>query len=149
MPASEGPRIFLPGSSEWHTWHFLNTSLPAAASPPLAELALGAGGACPLGAEAALAIVCSCDGGAGLGAAVWGLWLALTPHGTILFVAGLVTIVALAIYAASQAPFAKPVAVAIFDVVLPALLALPLVLVAWLQIAAGRWWLSLGRASRL
>ena len=86
---------------------------------------------------------------AGLGAAVWGLWLALTPHGTILFVAGLVTIVALAIYAASQAPFAKPVAVAIFDVVLPALLALPLVLVTWLQIAAGRWWLSLGRASRL
>jgi predicted acylesterase/phospholipase RssA len=86
---------------------------------------------------------------AGLGAAVWGLWLALTPHGTILFIAALVTIEALAIYAASQAPLAKPVAVAVFDVVLPALLALPLVLIAWLQIAAGRWWLSLGRASRL
>jgi len=56
---------------------------------------------------------------------------------------------ALRFTAASQAPFAKPVAVAIFDVVLPALLALPLVLVAWLQIAAGRWWLSLGRARRL
>jgi hypothetical protein len=39
--------------------------------------------------------------------------------------------------------------VALFDVVLPALLALPLVLVAWLQILAGRWWLSIGRAARL
>jgi hypothetical protein len=85
----------------------------------------------------------------GLGAAVWGLWLALTPHGTVLFVAGLVTIAALVIYAASQASFVKPVAVAIFDVVVPALLALPLVLLAWLQIAAGRWWLGLGRARRL
>jgi len=85
----------------------------------------------------------------GLGAAVWGLWLALTPHGTVLFVAGLVTIAALVIYAASQASVVKPVAVAIFDVVVPALLALPLVLLAWLQIAAGRWWLGLGRARRL
>jgi NTE family protein len=86
---------------------------------------------------------------AGIGAAVWGLWVALTPHGTILFIAGLVAVEALAIYAASQAPFAKPVAVAVFDVALPALLALPLVVVGWLQIAAGRWWLSLGRADRL
>jgi hypothetical protein len=43
----------------------------------------------------------------------------------------------------------KPVAIGLFDVVLPALLALPLVLVACLQIAAGRWWLGLGRARRL
>jgi hypothetical protein len=86
---------------------------------------------------------------AGIGAAVWGLWVALTPHGTILFIAGLVAVEALAIYAASQAPFAKPIAVAVFDVALPALLALPLVLVGWLQIAGGRWWLSLGRADRL
>ena len=44
----------------------------------------------------------------------------------------------------------KPVAIAIFvDVVLPALLAIPLVLVSWLQLGAGRWWLSLGRAKRL
>jgi NTE family protein len=86
---------------------------------------------------------------AALGAAMWGLWLALTPHGTALFIGGLITLGTLAVYAVSQAPFVKPVAMAVFDVVLPALLALPLVLVAWLQIAAGRWWLSLGRASRL
>ena len=43
----------------------------------------------------------------------------------------------------------KPVAIGIFDVVLPALLAIPLVLVSWLQLGAGRWWLSLGRAKRL
>jgi hypothetical protein len=86
---------------------------------------------------------------AALGAAVWGLWLALTPHGTILFVVGLVTVGTLAVYAASQAPFVKPVAMMIFDVVLPALVALPLLLVAWLQLLAGRRWLALGRASRL
>ena len=86
---------------------------------------------------------------AAIGAAAWGLWLLLTPHGSALFIAGLATLGALAIYANSEKPFVKPVAIAIFDVVLPALLALPLVLVAWLQIAAGRWWLSLGRASRL
>jgi hypothetical protein len=55
MPASEGPRIFLPGSSEWHTWHFLNTSRPAAASPPLAELALGVDGGCPVVSDVAVA----------------------------------------------------------------------------------------------
>ena len=86
---------------------------------------------------------------AGVGAAVWGLWLALTPHGTALFIGGLVTLGTLAVYAVSQTPVVKPVAMAVFDVVLPALLALPLVLIAWLQIAAGRWWLSLGRARRL
>jgi NTE family protein len=86
---------------------------------------------------------------AALGAAAWGLWLLLTPHGNVLFIAGLATLGALAIYANSEKPFVKPVAVALFDVVLPALLALPLVLVAWLQILAGRWWLSIGRASRL
>jgi hypothetical protein len=53
------------------------------------------------------------------------------------------------IYANSEKAFVKPVAIAIFDVVLPALLAIPLVLVSWLQLAAGKWWLSLGRAKRL
>ncbi|HET7759123.1 MAG TPA: hypothetical protein VFK62_04320, partial [Gaiellaceae bacterium] len=86
---------------------------------------------------------------AALGAAAWGLWVLLTPHGNVLFILGLATLGALAIYANSEKPFVKPVAVALFDVILPALLALPLVLVAWLQIAAGRWWLSLGRAKRL
>lgn len=86
---------------------------------------------------------------AALGAAAWGLWLLLTPHGNVLFIAGLATLGALAIYANSEKAFVKPVAVALFDVVLPAILALPLVLVAWLQILAGRWWLSIGRAGRL
>jgi hypothetical protein len=84
---------------------------------------------------------------AAAGAAFWGLWLLLTPHGTTLFILGLAALGTLAIYAASAK--VKPVAIGLFDVVLPALLALPLVLVAWLQIAAGRWWLRLGRASRL
>ena len=86
---------------------------------------------------------------AAVGAAAFGLWLLLTPHGTALFIAGLAITGVLAIYANSQRPYVKPVAIAIFDVVLPALLAIPLVLVAWLQLGAGRWWLSLGRAKRL
>ena len=86
---------------------------------------------------------------AALGAAAWGLWLVLTPHGTALFIAILAVLGALVIYANSEKAFVKPVAIAIFDVVLPALLAIPLVLVSWLQLAAGKWWLSLGRAKRL
>ncbi len=86
---------------------------------------------------------------AALGAAAWGLWVLLTPHGTALFIVILAVLGALAIYANSEKAFVKPVAVAIFDVVLPALLAIPLVLISWLQLAAGQWWLSLGRAKRL
>jgi predicted acylesterase/phospholipase RssA len=86
---------------------------------------------------------------AGVGAAVWGLWLLLTPHGTTLFIVGLATLGALAIYANSERPFVKPVAIVLFDIVLPALLALPMVLISLLQLAAGRWWLGLGRAGRL
>jgi hypothetical protein len=86
---------------------------------------------------------------AGVGAAAYGLWLLLTPHGTALFIAILAVLGALAIYANSEKAYVKPVAIAIFDVVLPALLALPLVLISWLQLGAGRWWLSLGRAKRL
>jgi predicted acylesterase/phospholipase RssA len=86
---------------------------------------------------------------AGAGAAVWGLWLLLTPHGTTLFIVGLATLGALAIYANSERPFVKPVAIVLFDIVLPALLALPMVLISLLQLAAGRWWLGLGRAGRL
>jgi hypothetical protein len=86
---------------------------------------------------------------AGVGAAVWGLWLLLTPQGTTLFILGLATLGALAIYANSERPFVKPVAIVLFDVVLPALLALPMVLISLLQLAAGRWWLGLGRAGRL
>ncbi|HKG43981.1 MAG TPA: hypothetical protein VKB10_07025 [Gaiellaceae bacterium] len=86
---------------------------------------------------------------AAVGAAAFGLWLLLTPHGTALFIAGLATLGALAIYANSKSRSSKPLAIAIFDVVLPALLALPLVLIAALQLGAGRWWLSLGRTDRL
>ena len=86
---------------------------------------------------------------AALGGAAWGLWLLLTPHGTALFIAILAALGALVIYANSEKAFVKPVAVVIFDVVLPALLAIPLVVVSWLQLAAGKWWLSLGRAKRL
>src|SRR4051794_4878843 len=86
---------------------------------------------------------------AGLGAGAWGLWLLLTPHGTALFIGVLAILGGLAIYANSEKPFVKPFAIAIFDVVLPALLAPPLLLVSWLQLSAGRRWLSLGRVSRL
>jgi NTE family protein len=86
---------------------------------------------------------------AAVGAAAYGLWVLLTPHGTALFIAGLVTLGVLAIYANSENRFLKPVAIGIFDVVLPALLAIPLVLVSWLQLGAGKWWLSLGRAKNL
>jgi NTE family protein len=86
---------------------------------------------------------------AGLGAAAYGLWLLLTPHGVATYIGILVVLGTLAIYANSEKAYVKPVAIAIFDVVLPALLALPLVLISWLQLGAGRWWLSLGRAKRL
>ena len=86
---------------------------------------------------------------AAVGAAAYGLWLLLTPHGTALFIVGLAILGAVAIYGSSENRFVKPVAIALFDVVLPALLAIPLVLVSWLQLGAGRWWLSLGRAKRL
>jgi hypothetical protein len=75
-----------------------------------------------------------------------GAWLLLTPHGTTLFIIGLATLAVLAIYALSDKAYVKPVAVILFDAVLPALFALPLVLVSWLQLAAGRSWLRLGRA---
>jgi len=84
---------------------------------------------------------------AGVGAAIWGLWLLLTPHGTTLFILGLATLGALAIYAGSQK--LKPAAIGLFDVILPVLMALPLVLIGWFQIALSRWWLGLGRAQRL
>src|SRR6516164_10393696 len=58
MPASDGPRTSLPGSSEWQTWHLRNTSLPAAASPP----AIGAGIAATFGL--------GCDASAGAVGAV-------------------------------------------------------------------------------
>jgi hypothetical protein len=76
------------------------------------------------------------------------LWLLLTPHGTALFIAGLLTIACLGIYFASDKAYVKPVALAVFDVIAPALLAIPLVGAARLQLTAGRLWLSLGSAKR-
>lgn len=82
---------------------------------------------------------------AGAGAIVYGLWRALEPHGTLQFTLGLALSAAIVVYALSQRPLAKQVAVVVFDVVVPALLALPLLVVGWTQILAGRRWLALGR----
>jgi predicted acylesterase/phospholipase RssA len=82
-------------------------------------------------------------------AAAAGLWLLLTPHGTTLFIAGLVTIACLGIYFGSDRPYVKPVAILIFDVIAPALLAIPLLGAAALQLAAGRRWRSLGSPQRV
>ena len=67
---------------------------------------------------------------AALGAAVYGLWLLLTPHGTALFIVGLADPRRGRDLRELREPFVKPVAIGIFDVVLPALLAIPLVLVS-------------------
>src|SRR6516225_11781032 len=63
MPASEGPRSALPGSMEWQAWHFLNTSRPAAASPPAggAVAAPPAVGACVCGSAAAIVCMAACS----------------------------------------------------------------------------------------
>jgi NTE family protein len=85
---------------------------------------------------------------AAAGAAAYGLWEVL-PHGKWLYAGILAVLVALWFYANSDKAYVKPVAFVIFDMVLPALLALPLALAAWAQILVGRWWLRLGRARRL
>ncbi len=82
-------------------------------------------------------------------AAAAGGWLLLTPHGTGLYIAGLAALAALAVYVASDKTMVKPVAVVLFDIVTPAVLALPLVLVAVLQLAAGRFWRALGSIERV
>jgi hypothetical protein len=66
-----------------------------------------------------------------------------------LYIAGLALLVALAIYFASDKAYVKPVAVVLFDIVTPALLAVPMALAAALQLAAGRRWRSIGSAERL
>jgi predicted acylesterase/phospholipase RssA len=82
-------------------------------------------------------------------AAAAGGWLLLTPHGTSLYIAALAAVAALAIYLASDRAYVKPVAVVLFDIVTPALLAIPLALVAALQLVAGRRWRSIGSTDRL
>jgi hypothetical protein len=73
----------------------------------------------------------------------------LRHHGTSLYIAGLAAAAALAIYVASDKAYVKPMAVFLFDIVTPALLAIPLFFVAMLQLGAGRRWRSLGRTERL
>jgi hypothetical protein len=82
-------------------------------------------------------------------AAIVGLWRLLTPHGTALFILGGVTFGLLGIYAASEKTYAKPFAIAGFDVIIPFLLAIPLLGAAALQLVAGKLWRSLGSAQRL
>jgi predicted acylesterase/phospholipase RssA len=78
-----------------------------------------------------------------------GGWLLLTPHGTSLYIAALAMFVTLAIYFASEKAYVKPVATVLFDIVTPALLAVPMALAAALQLAAGRRWRSIGSVDRL
>ena len=77
-------------------------------------------------------------------AATIGLWLVLGSHATVLFTAGLVTVGCLGLYFTSDKPYVKPVAVVLFDVLTPALLAVPLVALAALQLVSGRRWRALG-----
>ena len=84
-----------------------------------------------------------------LAGACAGLWLALTPHGTILFIAGLATVVGLGVYFLSDKAYVKPVAVAVFDVIVPALLAIPLLGAAGLQLLVGHLWRRAGSVDRL
>jgi NTE family protein len=81
--------------------------------------------------------------------AVGGLWVGLVPHGMALFIALVVIVACLVLYFVSERAYAKPVATLVFDVALPALLAIPLVAVAGLQLATGRLWLRAGAAERL
>jgi NTE family protein len=77
-------------------------------------------------------------------AAIVGLWFLLRSHGTALYLSGLVTLVSLGLYVSSDKAYVKPVATILFDVVIPALLAIPLLVAALLQLAAGRRWRAVG-----
>jgi predicted acylesterase/phospholipase RssA len=84
-----------------------------------------------------------------LGGAAAGAWFLLTPHGTGLFIAILASLVCLGIYFASESRYVKPIAIVLFDCVVPALLALPMLAAAALQLAAGRRWRAVASARRL
>ena len=81
-------------------------------------------------------------------AAVVGLWFLLRSHGTALYLGGLVTLASLGLYVGSDKPYIKPVATILFDVVTPAILAIPLLGAAMFQLAAGRRWRSVGAVRR-
>ena len=77
-------------------------------------------------------------------AAIVGLWFLLRSHGTALYLGGLATLASLGLYVGSDRPYIKPVATILFDVVTPAILAIPLLATALLQLAAGRRWRAVG-----
>ena len=80
-------------------------------------------------------------------AALYGLWVWLTPHGEALFIA-IPAMAALAvIYASSETPGVKLLSIGIFDIAVPAILALPLLIVAWAQLAAGYSWRGMAQHS--
>jgi NTE family protein len=81
-------------------------------------------------------------------AAILGLWFILRSHGTALYLGGLLTLAALGLYVGSDKPYIKPIATILFDVVTPALLAIPLLAAALLQLASGRRWRTVGAVTR-
>ncbi|HZQ80861.1 MAG TPA: patatin-like phospholipase family protein [Gaiellaceae bacterium] len=84
---------------------------------------------------------------AGIALAVVG-WRLFTPHGTISYCLAIGAAVLLGIYGKSTSTYIRPLAILIFDAVIPALLVVPLYALAWLQLGAGSWWLRIGRLSR-
>ncbi len=82
---------------------------------------------------------------AALAAAAVGLALLLVPHGIVLFALAAAGLAGLVLYLQA----ANAVSRVLYDTVVPALLALPLLVVSLGALAAGRAWLALGRASRL
>ena len=82
---------------------------------------------------------------AALVAAAVGLGLLLVPHGVVLFVLAAAGLLALALYLLPG----NAVSRILYDSVVPIVLALPLLLVSFAVLAAGRAWVSAGRADRL
>ena len=78
-------------------------------------------------------------------AAVAGLGLLLAPHGWVLFGVGVGVAAIAGCYLGSGNRLVKPVATAIFDVIVLFVLALPLFLASGLQLATGRLWCRRGR----
>jgi NTE family protein len=83
--------------------------------------------------------------GLALLAGVIALGFVLAPHGTVLYVAGAVLLVALVLYVKSGNLLSK----VLYDVLVPVVAAVPLLFVAAAQLAAGRRWRAVGRAERL
>jgi len=76
-------------------------------------------------------------------------WLLFRSRGAPLYVLLIASLGVLTLYLNSHRRFAQPIAWFIFDTATPAVLALPLLAAAWLELGSGRLWLSIGRANRL